>query len=306
MVKRPKLNILITLVLTIILLVSLTNILDHIYKRNANHKYSKILNHIIDPNVMIFGSSVAYVHFNSNLIQSKSGRSVFNAGIDGTFYQQYNGVMNEFLSYTKECETIVLALTYNSFEKRNLITRHDQYLAYLNNPNIKRSLRSIDWTKVFFSNYLPGYKLTLMNRNYYRVVFKKLFSSKIKPDSLNGYKPVNQYWEPKSDYIAKLSCVVDERIIKTFNNFLLESGNKGIRVIIILPPIYIEGKKFIEGFDKLQNLLSEMDSSYGHVDYYDYSDSTLCINKSLFYNYSHLNSSGADIFSSSISELLIK
>lgn len=294
-----------TVILTLIFLVSVTKALDFAYISESDFKFSKILSHKLDPEVMVFGSSVANVHFNSNLIARKTGMSVYNAGMHGTFFQQYSGVINEFLSYTEHCNVIVVALTYSSLAKQNLITRPDLYLAYLDNSNVRSSLMTIEPKEIFLASFLPGYKLTMMNKSYYKVVFKTLFGSVTKDDYLNGFESVNEDWVYENNTkMDTIDCTIDTQIVRKMEQFLKVAEQKEIKVIMVLSPIYIEGQAYFENLDEIVGTFQQVSSVYNGASFINYCDSTICTNKSLFYNYTHMNASGANIFSENISKVV--
>lgn len=66
-------------------------------------------------------------------------------------------------------------------------------------------------------------------------------------------------------------------------------------------PTQVEGMKFYKNYDKYRvSLKNLVDAKSGNV-FLDFSDDTISIHKKYFYNYSHLNSTGAKIFSSKLS-----
>ena len=64
---------------------------------NENSVVDKIMLHTEDAEIAIFGSSVAWVHFDPKIIESETGLTVHNFGVTGATLPQYKGLLKEFL-----------------------------------------------------------------------------------------------------------------------------------------------------------------------------------------------------------------
>mgnify|MGYP000314238854 CR=1 FL=1 len=69
-------------------------------------KINMLMNRQIDPELMIFGSSVALVQLDDSLIASHTGMTTVNMGLSGVSFQQYRGLAEEFVSYTTKCKYV--------------------------------------------------------------------------------------------------------------------------------------------------------------------------------------------------------
>jgi len=294
MKKKPLFFILFSAVLFLLVYLVQTGI-DRSYNKNVSNKFTRLFNHKIDANVMIFGSSVAYVHFDPSIIKNVTGLSAYNMGWDGTFFVQYNCLIKEYLSYEKQCKYLIIAADIDNLGKNELITRPDLYYSHLSNSYVYNSLHEIEPDKIWKAKYIPGYKLTLLNKAFYNDLF---IGSRIhKTDTSNGYEPQNLKWD-KTGTAKPFNARYEERIYTQLQETINTAVKKGIKVIIVFPPMYEEGYRLVLNMDWLKEKYKVLTNK--NVYMIDYTTDTMCKNRSYFYNYGHLNTGGASIFSTKI------
>jgi len=116
----------------------------------------------IDPEIIIFGSSVAEGAINPQIISEATGKTAFNAALSGRRIIDWGPVAFSFLDYTKNSKVIILDIFPNTFnETENLYQPHEFY-PYLSNKFVKESLAPISSTYEKMAN-LPFYYLTQLN-----------------------------------------------------------------------------------------------------------------------------------------------
>jgi|GEM_PF-1295111 len=264
-------------------------------------KVNRICNHENTPAIAIFGSSVGEVGINAPLLQAQTGLSVFNFSIDGTRFQQYKGLIDEFASNNNTTKFVVLTETYFSFAKVDALTEPERYLANISNNNVYKSLYSIQPDMIWKSRYVPFYKYTLVSHTFYMAAmdgWKRRFKN-TGTDSLAGYTPVYRNWEADQDSIMKklkpFSIETDASVIAAYKDCISRLRAKGIQVLIVLPPVYMTVLKTKTDFTPLRTTLRSVAKESNCV-FWDFSESRMCDDKSFFYNSNHLNSKGAGNF----------
>ena len=263
--------------------------IELLYQRRATDKVAKLMKHSIDSDIMIFGSSVAYHNFDTKVIASNTRLSTFNMGWDGVFFVQYRGLISEYLSYEKESKCIVMACDYDNLGKNELITRPDLFYAFLSDYNIYECLHDIEPDEMLKARYIPGYKLSLFNKNFYNSI---LFSTK--KDTLNGFDPMDYKWDIKD--AKPLHGRFDSTIYCNLGKSINAIRRKGIKVAIVMTPVQADGYKLIENPQEIKDKYKALTGD--GIFFFDYStDSSFVNDKSFFYNYSHLNTAGAAAFS---------
>jgi hypothetical protein len=292
-------RVIIFILLLLVIIYTIQYGLTTLYKKRAHQKFTEILNHTLDKQIMIFGSSVAYHHFDPFIIGRKTNLSVYNMGWDGVFFVQYNGLIKEYLSYEKECKYIVIACDFDNLDKNDLITRPDLMYAYINNPNIYASLHDIEPKKIALAKYVPGYRLTLFNKSFYKDIF---FTGSDNDNNTLGYDPVNtDSFQVRTDktYYARYN----KKIYQEFKDCIDAITAKGIKVILVMTPVYENGYGLIQNADEIKNRYKALVNQ--NVFFFDYTTVPMCRSKNCFYNYSHLNAKGASIFSDVFSNDLL-
>lgn len=266
--------------------------IDLSYKKRVHFKYNWLLKHEIDREVMIFGSSVAYHQFDPVIIRNTIGRSVYNMGWDGIFFVQYQGLMKELLTYTTKCKYVVIACDFDNLWKNKYITRPDLFYAHLSNKYVYEALHEMEPEKIFRAKYIPGYKLTLLNKNFYQEIFYAWPND----TSINNmvYFPSDKSWDPMND-VKPFYAKCDPEIYASMKQVIASYTKKGIKVILVIPPINKEGYNKVKNPDFIKNKYRALTSS--DVFFFDYTTDSLCKSRKYFHNYSHLNKEGANIFS---------
>ena len=103
----------------------------------------------------------------------------------------------------------------------------------------------------------------------------------------------------------KLSFYKNKKNEDMFHSFLSEVKSEGIKIVLVLAPMY-EGSSFDqELLDKIRMPFISISEEFG-VPLLDYLDWPLCGDKSLFLDSVHLNLKGARIFSSQLARDLVE
>ena len=295
-----KFSLILILILTLISFVVDSGVKNS--RDDQTGKVNLIMNHKIDPDLIVFGSSVGEVGLNSNLLSTLSGLTVYNCSIDGTPYIQYKGLLDEFSLYSKKSKYVVFMESYFSFEKISGVSSADRYLAWIKNSNLFESLFYLQPDLIWKCRYIPFYKYIAVTHVYYKNSlsgFKSYFSNHNSVDSLNGYRPVYRTWESDRDEILKnmkpFSIEIDPDIVDKYITSIrsIEKHNK--KVIIVLPPTYFKISKLLTDFTPIRKTLDSISNITG-AKFIDFSSSDICEDKNFFYNSNHLNHIGSEKF----------
>ncbi|GAA4467604.1 hypothetical protein GCM10023093_23770 [Nemorincola caseinilytica] len=267
--------------------------IDSYYLKKANSKFTRFFAHKIDADIMIFGSSVAYHQLDPAMVSDSTGLQTYNMAWDAFFFVQYKALVHEFVSYSKRCKYVIFSCDFDNLGRNKLITRPDLFLALLHNDHVYEALHDIEPEKMWRARYVPGYKLTLLNTSFYRSI---IFPPKT-PAVDNGYSAVTtDDWEVVSDTLHPFHARFNEEVYASLKSTIDELTAKGIKVIIVMPPVYKEG------YDRILNAeaIRERYAALVRKDVYFIDrtqDTLLSGSRSNFVNYSHLNRRGAEIYS---------
>ena len=194
-----------------------------------------------------------------------------------------------------------------TFEKNEKLYNGDQFLPYmLFNDEIKKATAN-------YEGYKPiDYQLPLIRYYGKKEAIKNALKLFMWPTSdpilrVKGYSPKDSAWNSDFDkakgkmefYYVKL----DTAIITLFENFLNECKTEKVKIIFVYIPEYIERRTFIKNRDEIFSVFAMFSKKY-NIPFYDYSNDTISFHKKYFYNASHLNKTGAELFTSKLAQKL--
>jgi hypothetical protein len=300
--KKFLRNITIFILLALLLASAEDVFLSGILKRSKageNSVWYDLYNGRINSKVLIYGASRAWVHFDPEIIQDSLHLSAYNLGIDGhTFWLQYfrHKILVE---YNARPKLIIQSVEAATLSKRPDLYNSAQFLPYmLNNSEMEEATRSFEGFN-FFDYHIP-----LLRYYGHLEEIKKAFWILIKPslnipDRVRGYKGQEISWNDDFEKARKkMKAMIikpDAATIRLFDNFLKECVEKGIKVILVYSPEYIEGQMFTQNRTSMVNLYKSFAQKY-KISFYDYSNDPISFQRKYFYNSQHMNKEGAELF----------
>jgi hypothetical protein len=185
-----------------------------------------------------------------------------------------------------------------TLQKRNDLYNYQQFLpSLLWNNNIREHTSSyIGFTHLDY--YIPLYRYSNENRSLI-AAFKSFINYSYIPSRTNGYRGLKMDWNndlakarAKTNYIE---IKIDTLIVKSFEKFINECISQKINLTLTYTPEYIEGQQFVENRKEIIDKYQYFANKY-NLQFLDYSANEICMQRDLFYNASHLNKKGAEIF----------
>lgn len=271
--------------------------------------WNDIYDHDAQCDIAIYGSSRAWVQIDPEIISKACSCKVYNFGMDGhNFWLQYLRHI-ELLKHNKKPREIVLSADIFSLQKRAALCNPEQFLPYmLWNEDIRH------YTESYEGYDRPEYSIPLLRylgkrkalETCVEVLYRGIQNSQYRK---NGYLGMNREWNSDFDNAKesneKYIITFDKPTILLFEQFVRECNENGIKLTVIYAPEYIEGQSYVANRNELMNILTEITSKY-NIRFIDYSSNPLCLDKSKFYNATHLNITGATIFSEQLASDLLK
>jgi hypothetical protein len=260
--------------------------------------WNDILSGKVDADIVIYGSSRAWLHLNPKIIEDSTGVSAYNLGIDGhNFYMQYLR-HHLLLKYDKAPSTIILSLDNFTFDKKKDLYNPEQFLPYLDNKDI------LDATKTYFGFDYYDYTLPLVRYAGQKDALKNALKIMVKPslnniDRYKGYSGQELTWNNDLDKAMAIQKKYvqhfDSATISLFDQFLYEMRDQKIEIIMVYSPEFIGGQRFVSNRKQVFAIYDSFARKY-NIPFFDYSADSMSQNKDYFYNSQHLNSNGANIF----------
>jgi hypothetical protein len=275
-------------------------------------KVNSIVQNKNQADIVCFGASSGEVGVNSPLISQKLERNFFNYCIDGTSFFQYNCLIENFIEKNRSCKLVIMVESPFTFFKPKQIMAAERYLQYINNEYIHRTLRAIQPELIDKCRLVPFYKFISVSHLYYKSSFegyKKLFFQNGLTDSLMGFRPVYRTWEVDYDDFLKKNPIIpidiDRQVVRKYNDMILKLSKLNSAVIVVIPPVYVELKNRLKGFEMFKKELQSI-ADVNNIRLFDFSDCAISYSKDNFYNGGHLNYSGSQGFSQMLSDSIVK
>lgn len=265
--------------------------------------WNDILEKEIDSDIAIYGSSRAWVHFNSNLLTDSLGHDSYNFGVDGhNFWIQYLR-HKIYIENNRRPKVIILSVDYSTLQKREDLFNYNQFLPYmLWNEDIK------EYTSDYIGFQNLDFKIPLLRYvgkfNFFLDALALQFKNEEAVQRRDkGFAGVELTWQNDLEEAKKKNksykVILDDASIELFDTFLMECDKNDITVLMVHAPIYYEGLQYIENNEEVLEVLRSFSKKHS-LDFLDYSKDKICYDKSRFYNATHLNKEGANIFTNKL------
>jgi hypothetical protein len=126
----------------------------------------------------------------------------------------------------------------------------------------------------------------------------------------NGYLGMDREWNTDLDKAKEkqnsYQVNIDSNTIKLLELFIQECSFNEIELVLVYSPEHIDGQNFITNRDQVIKIFSDHSAKYSLI-FLDYSNDSLCFDKKYYYNATHLNKKGSEIFSRKLaSELNVR
>jgi len=239
--------------------------------------------------VLILGSSTANHHYNSKMMEDSLGISVYNSGLDGRDMVYFDVVLQSTLE-RKKPKFVILDIG-DAHLNGNWINRiGDTKLYYGKNEAVTRYYdEETDWQQQL--------KLVSSTYRYNKTLSYLIRVGLDKPNTLNGYAPLNGN-RATFERTETKQFTADPSELKHLNHIVSLCQENDITLILVQSPQSDDNiifDKWIEEYATEQHiaLIQENKNEF----YFD--------NPSLFYDGSHLNSEGANVFTKRIINTII-
>lgn len=255
----------------------------------------------IKSDIVIYGSSRAWTHFDPLIIQLGLKQNTYNLGIDGhNFWLQYLR-HKQLLKFNKKPKKIILSVDIFSLQKRRNLYNKSQFL-----PFLLWNKTLYDFTKTYegFNVYdyiVPLIRYCGQKESLKAALHNMLLGSDTQPSRINGYKGQDNKWEYTNFYQLKsildsYKINIDPNSVNLFYQFIIECKKQNIELILVYSPEFVTAQRLIKNRNKLIDFY-RLTAKRFKIKFLDYSSNVICSDTKFFLNAEHLNKKGAEIFS---------
>ena len=280
--------------------------------RKSKHKYFVVWNDLVSGNInseiVIYGTSRARAHINSKILEDTLKLSTYNLGIDGfTFKMEY--CRHELiLEKNKKPSFIIQTLDFHILGDIDNLYQFQQFCPYFDNETILKTIKTYKGPNWWDYN-LPLVRYYGNTEEIFSAMNILLRPSHNKGNRYKGFYNFDRSWTYEFEKVKKSKKTMFQKLDKDsvilFENYLADTKRRGIPIIFVYTPEYIDGQNFVSNRKEIMALYKKLATKYD-IPFIDYSSDPMCLNREYFYNAEHLNLKGTNLFSKKLASDLKK
>lgn len=245
----------------------------------------------INADVLIMGNSRAWRHYSTAIIDSILGCNSYNVGIDGSCFNRQYIRYKMYRNYQSTKPKYIIQDVGCSVFGRTYGYEREQFMPYMMYSDFRECIEKEE-PMSFGELYIPMYRYYV--NNFYDEYVK--FDYEVH----KGYAPEIGEWEGKSEDVKPFLAGVDETTMEMFDRYVNEVLDDGIQLIFVYSPIlYEEVEKKILNLQDIHQKIYEISRKYD-IPILDYTTDKISYDPTCFYNATHLNQKGAELFSTQL------
>lgn len=266
-------------------------IVTYAFHQKKTRKYvvwNDMIHDRIDANLLIMGNSRAWCHYSPQIMDSILRINTYNIGINGSaFNRQYAryDISMHYISHRPKY--IIQNVEFYTLEHVEGYER-EQFMPYMIYPYYRRRVCEIE-------PFSPG-ELYIPMYRYYKNNFYEEFT---KYDDIvyKGYLGHDFQWDgSKMRDMTVYNTKIDSTSLAMFIDYIEHVKAEGIGLLFVLSPIYAGVTDKIQDLEELHNVYFDLAKEYD-LPILDYTQWRICQDTTYFYNATHLNRTGAELFS---------
>lgn len=248
-----------------------------------------------EPDILVLGASRAGHHYNTQMMENELHKSVYNIGLDGTNTFVLSRVLRIFLANHKP-DAVIVDLSYGmSFELRESLSGKLKsfYLTEKYLDNFPSEISDFKFTEKFFK-HINFYKynsiFAYLLRDYFIPPNKKM---------IKGYQPLSGVDKllTEPDSLKMDVNVYDQELYDSVVDMVRVCQENNVKIVCVSSPRFYSNTNLVpQDFREFMKEHKVPYLNYGNKEYKIFSK------PEYFKDTSHLNSTGADIFT----EMFIK
>lgn len=266
------------------------------FQHNTNRKYvgwNEIIHQQLNADIVIMGSSRAWVQYNPFVLDSILSINSYNLGIDGSNINRQITKYNVYAHYQNSIpKCILINIDYVSTLFCGTGYEREQFFPMMIDPYLRKEICQVEPFS-FPELYIPIYRYTT-----YKGLYLVLKEASYNGMSIyKGYQGQESLWNGEAyNDMEIFHFQPDERALEMFNDFLRERQSEGIQIIFCYAPIYSGLTEKVDNMEEVYNIYETLSQRF-QIPIIDYNYDKMCSDTTLFYNATHLNKKGAEIFS---------
>lgn len=267
-------------------------------------QWNEIFEGRIQADILVLGSSRAWRQVDPAVVDSITGHNSYNLGMDGYHLPMQMKRYEIYSRHNNKPRYIIQILDHFSISRRSDLFNREQFLPYIGDDILAEELqkyKGFNWAdyQIPYYCYIGSGEIALAGLLEY-LGLKKYASTRYK-----GYEANEKMWEPDFDKERVENpdgkrAAISRSVYQSYDKFLEKAKQDSIHVILVYAPEYKPFQNYIINRDTVSYLYQQLSQKHG-IPYIDFKNHIVCEDKSYFYNPTHLNKKGAELFSLDLS-----
>lgn len=246
----------------------------------------------IDADILIMGSSRAWTQYSTSILDSILHCNSYNLGIDGSAFNRQLMRYNVYALHNDSPKLIIQNIDFMSTLGITDGYEREQFFPYMFDVNFRDIIHDEPFS--FMEKYVPFFRYY----GYENILKDALgFDPLWKYSLYKGYEGQVFPWDDsKLEMLDTINFECNKKVINDFCNFYKKVTNDDIQVVFVYAPLYIGALKKMGNIDTYVSLYDSIATEHD-IPILDYTYSYLSYDTIYFYNASHMNKKGAELFS---------
>ena len=254
--------------------------------------WNEIYSGNLQSDLVIMGGSRAWVQYSPRILDSILNINSYNLGIDGSTINRQIIKYNAYRRWNTKPKVIVQNIDFLTLYIRTGYQK-EQFFPYFFDDSLRTEISRYEKLNVL-QKYFPAYRyagstdLILIGLGI-RIPQKDML--------VKGYCGKNDLWD--GTQLAKLkeiSYEQDSHALLIFDKYLAKACSENIRVIFVYAPLYFKASEKIINMEGMYQMYDSIARKY-NIPILDYNYDLISYDTACFYNATHLNRKGAELFS---------
>lgn len=264
----------------------------------------------INTDIVISGSSRALCHYDPRIIQSVTGHTAYNIGMNASQIDFQLAVLKVYLKHNQRPKVLIQNLDLFSFETTRAGEIYDPgyYMPYMEEPEIYNFFLGVDRAVWKWKN-IPLYGYTVEDMRFtWAVGLLGCLGYENREDYFLGFNPRQGHWTEdfrrfRDANLNGVSYRMDQAGVQALEQIIRICQSQGIQIVLVFSPEYYEMQALEKNRGELMDRFRAMAAAF-KVPFWDWSESPVSRNQEFFNNSQHLNAEGAEQFSREVATKL--
>lgn len=243
-----------------------------------------------DADLLVLGNSRAYRHFSPTIMDSVLGCKSYVLGLSGIAVDKHMALYNLYRHYYPKPKVVVYNVDISTIMTKTKFFEH-RYFPYFWNPAVRKHIfPEEDFS--FAQKFLP----------MYRYVKYGLFES-LKDATLTverGYCATERPFKFKGIQLKALKYDKNTLQSDRLDEFVQELMADSIKVVFVYGPYYYKTMSLVSVDPWGREYIDQIARKYD-IPICDFSQDSIMLDSSYFFNYTHMNKLGSEVFSRKVS-----